>query len=109
MKNSPHKNEHQKHKAIKEANRIIDSGATPDQMIENKDFKKQFNAKEQALPHKESNHHKKTSKRTSPGEVDYQTERSHVHTENEHWMQTVQSQNNEKSKLFQKKQLKRKS
>ena len=103
MKNSPHHREHERHKNIEAANRLPES-KDPNDLIMNKDFKKQFDAKESNLPHKTSSAHKKTSKRTSPGDVDYETERSHVHSENEKWNNRIKKQNKEKKLLFDIKQ-----
>lgn len=108
MKNSPHHREHERHKAIQSANSLQES-SNPQELIMNKEYKKQFNAKETTLPHHRSEAKKKTSKRTAPGEVDYETERTHVHGENEKWNATIRKQNKEKNLLFNNKKNKNKT
>lgn len=108
MKNSPHHREHQRHKDLNQASHLPQSGQ-PEDLIINKDFKKQFEPHETSLPHKESHAHKKTSKRAAPGDVDYQTERSHVHSENEKWNDTLRKQTHEKNLLMKHKENKHRS
>ena len=103
MKDSPHHRDHLKHKAIREANAIEDSGPLPESLIENTKFKKQFDAKETTLPHKESKQTKHKSKRTSPSDVKHETEPDSIHSENEKWNHVIQSQTQEKSLLLSKK------
>lgn len=103
MKDSQHHRNHLKQKAIREANSKEDSGPLPQEMIENPDFKKQFDAKEETLPHKASKQLKHKSKRTSPKEVKHATEPDSIHIESERWNQVVQSQTQEKNLLLNKK------
>ena len=107
MKDSPHHRKHEKHKNVQEANKIVDSGALPEEMIVNKEFKKQFEAAKEC-PSCSCHSHKKTSKRTSPGQVKGESEPSHIHQENERWHQVVQNQNNQNAKSFDHKQQKNK-
>lgn len=101
MKDSFHRRKHLKKKAIKEANKIKDSGALPEDMVENPNFRKEFEAKEE-FP-KEHTCHKKTSKRTSPDEVKEHTAPDHPHKEGERWIHNLQQQTNQKAKKLDKK------
>lgn len=103
MKDSPHHRDHLKKKAIREANAIQDSGPLPEALIENPNFKKQFDPKKKTLPHKEDKQAKQKSKRTSTKDVKAQTEQSSVHGENDRWVHTLQSQTQEKNLLMGKK------
>ena len=76
MKHSPHHHKHLKHQAIKEANLIE---ATEEAGVENPNFKKSFEAKENKLPHKESHHHKKRSKRASCEDIHEPDGSCHIH------------------------------
>lgn len=98
MKDSPHHRKHLKKKAIKEANEIKDSGPLPEDMIENPDYKKSFEASEHNLPRKAHKHHKKTAKRAKPSENHEVTEPDHANHENERWTQVVQDQNKQRTK-----------
>lgn len=98
MKDSPHHRKHLKKKAIKEANEIRDSGPLPEDMIENPDFKKQFDAKVTELPHKHRKHRKKRSKRASTEEVHEITEPDHANYDSERWSQIVQNQSKQRTK-----------
>jgi hypothetical protein len=103
MKDSPHHRNHLKKKAIREANAMKDSGALPKEMIENPNFKKQFDAKESSLPHKPDKQTKQKSKRTSAREVTHETEPDSIHTENAKWNHVLQTQTQEKNLLLNKK------
>lgn len=103
MKDSPHHRKHLKHKAIREANAIEDSGLSPEHSAQNPNFKKQFDAKETILPHKPDKHIKHKSKRTSPKEVKHETEPHSVHGEHTHWGQVIKTQTHEKNLLLDKK------
>lgn len=101
MKDSFHRRKHLKKKALKEASKLKDSGPLPEDMIENKEFRKEFVAKE--APIKENEHHKKTSKRTSTDEVKEHTAPDHPHKEGERWIHNLQQQTNQKAKKLDKK------
>lgn len=103
MKDSPHHRKHLKTKAIREANAIQDSGPLPQDMIENKEFKKQFIAKEENLPHKISKQHKHVSKRSSTKVTHQETEPDSIHQEGARWQQVLKSQTKEKNLLLDKK------
>ena len=92
MKNSPHHNKHLKHQAIKEANTMEN---TPQKGLENPEFKKQFNAKDDTLPHKADTHHKKCSKRCSHKDMPLGTESSHIHDTTEHRLENAQKRTND--------------
>ena len=98
MKDSPHHRKHIKDKAIKEANRLEDSGSLPEDMIENPNFKKQFDARETCSLKKKHKHTKKQAKKPSPGEENKKDEPDHPNQENERWTQVTQSQCNQKTK-----------
>lgn len=86
MKNSEHHNEHQRNKAIKEANSSHETDITPEDFIENRHFKKQFDANHQEKkPHKEDHRTKKVSKKTSTDEVKESTEPAHLQHQSERW------------------------
>ena len=104
MKDSYHHRKHENHKALRDAEKKGQTDKEPSDLVMNQEFKHQFDAKTPASC--SCCHHKKTSKRTSPGEVKQESEPSHFHHESERWHQVVQSKNNEKTKLFDKKQSK---
>lgn len=103
MKDSPHHRNHLKHKAIIEANATKSSNASPEDLIENPNFKRTFDAKEASLPHKESKQLKHKSKRTSPKDVKHETEPDSIHSESERWGHVLQSQTQEKNLILNKK------
>ncbi len=107
MKDSPHHRKHEKHKALHDAEKGGLTEKNPTDLIMNHEFKHQFDAPKESSCSCCS-HHKKTSKRTSPGEVKHEGEPSHIHQENERWNKVVQTKNRENAKLFDKKQSKQK-
>lgn len=84
MKNSKHHNENIRRKAIREAQKEEQTHKTPEDLIENTHFKKQFDANHvETLPHKEEKKNKKHAKRTSTKDVKHETEPDHLHHQNE--------------------------
>jgi hypothetical protein len=98
MKDSPHHRNHLKSKAIKEANTLQDSGPLPEEMIQNPNFKKQFNAKSEESAQKIKKPHKQTSKKV----VEHAIEPDYMHKEQAHWTQVSQAQTKEKNLLLNK-------
>lgn len=85
MKNSEHRQEHLRKKAVKQANNQ-ESSLEPKDLIENPEFKKKFDANyKKKLPHKKHHHCKKTSKRTCTDEVKESTEPAHLQHQSERW------------------------
>jgi|GEM_PF-1275472 len=109
MKNSPHHRNHLKTKAIREANALQDSGPLPQDMIENKEFKNQFLAKEEKLPHKISKKRKQIAKRSSTKVVTQETEPDSIHQEGPRWQQVLKAQTKEKNLLLGKKMSKQRT
>lgn len=105
MSNSQHRDNHLKHKAIKDANSIYEGAGSqePEKNPMNTEFKKQFEAKENALPHHPCKQYKQVSKRTCPCEENHDSTPVHVHHENERVASKMQMQTNEKSFLLSKK------
>lgn len=95
MKDSFHHRKHLQQKALKEAQKIKDSGPLPEQLILNPHFRKKFEAKKATQPEKQACLSKKASSKNQLP--------SHIGKEGEKWNFALQKQNQERTRVFTKK------